>query len=76
MNPNLHLFGTERRLKNLRIFLLGTLHLCWMETVLRNIQYKGVELIRNVSFLVLERDWGTLTPEITALELKGCLAYG
>jgi D-apionolactonase len=36
-----------------------------MATGLRHIMLGGTELIRSVAFLVRDRDWGTLAPEIT-----------
>lgn len=36
---------------------------------LRHLQVGGVELIRAVAFLVRDRDWGTLMPEVTGLAI-------
>lgn len=65
MNQNLYLFGTERPPQKSENFSFGHLTFALEGTGLRHIRYKGAELIRNVSFLVRDRDWGTLSPEIT-----------
>jgi hypothetical protein len=36
---------------------------------LRTISYDGVEVLRAVSYLVRDRDWGTYAPEITNLKI-------
>lgn len=37
---------------------------------LRNIRLDGVEIIRGIAFLVRDRDWGTLLPQIDAEQIK------
>lgn len=43
---------------------------------LRHLRVGGVELIRAVAFLVRDRDWGTLAPEVTGLTVEaGRVSY-
>ncbi|NEI97537.1 D-apionate lactonase [Rhizobium ruizarguesonis] len=37
---------------------------------LRTIRYDGTEVLRAISYLVRDRDWGTYSPEITALRIE------
>ncbi|TAX46299.1 hypothetical protein ELI02_23220 (plasmid) [Rhizobium leguminosarum] len=37
---------------------------------LRTIRYDGTEVLRAISYLVRDRDWGTYSPEITDLRIK------
>ncbi|MGG6895632.1 MULTISPECIES: D-apionate lactonase [Rhizobium] len=42
---------------------------------LRNIRYDGIEVLRAVSYLVRDRDWGTYSPEITDLKIEDSEGY-
>jgi hypothetical protein len=46
---------------------LGKLAFTLQDGALRHLSYDGVELIRGLSFLVRDRDWGTLAPRLTTL---------
>ncbi|ARO27596.1 hypothetical protein TAL182_PE00042 (plasmid) [Rhizobium sp. TAL182] len=37
---------------------------------LRTIRYDGIEVLRAISYLVRDRDWGTYSPEITDLRIE------
>ncbi|PCD65608.1 D-apionate lactonase [Rhizobium phaseoli] len=37
---------------------------------LRTIRYDGVEVLRAISYLVRDRDWGTYSPDITGLRIE------
>ncbi|MBY3197575.1 D-apionate lactonase [Rhizobium laguerreae] len=37
---------------------------------LRTIRYDGTEVLRGISYLVRDRDWGTYSPEITDLKIE------
>lgn len=46
----------------------GEVTLTLQEGALRHIRVGGTEIIRSVAFLARDRDWGTIAPEIGALE--------
>lgn len=46
---------------------LGKLGFTLQDGALRHLSYDGVELIRGLSFLVRDRDWGTIVPRLTTL---------
>ncbi len=46
---------------------LGKLGFTLQDGALRHLSYDGVELIRGLSFLVRDSDWGTIVPRLTTL---------
>lgn len=64
MTRNLELYGTEQALVISRAFTAGPWSFTFENGALRHIKLNGVEAIRGIAFLVRDRDWGTLTPQI------------
>ncbi|MDQ0320755.1 hypothetical protein QO002_002893 [Pararhizobium capsulatum DSM 1112] len=64
------LFGTTRREAEPRILKAGKLSVQLAGGNLRMISYDGVEVLRAVSYLVRDRDWGTYDPEISGLAVE------
>ncbi|PYE34797.1 hypothetical protein C8J35_103200 [Rhizobium sp. PP-F2F-G38] len=61
------LTGTVRTEPASRVLAAGGLSAELSGGALRNIRFDGVEVLRAVSFLVRDRDWGTYDPEIEDL---------
>jgi len=64
------LFGTEEPVTPLRILKAGALTAEFDAGNLRHISYGGVEIIRAVSFIVRDRNWGTYNPAIENLKVE------
>jgi len=64
------LFGTEEPVTPLRILKAGALSAEFDAGNLRHIRYGSVEIIRAVSFIVRDRNWGTYNPEIENLKIE------
>ncbi len=64
------LFGTEEPVTPPRLLAAGPLTAELDTGNLRHIRYRGVELIRAVSFIVRDRNWGTYNPEIRDLAVE------
>jgi D-apionolactonase len=64
------LYGTEEVVIAPRLLRAGRLSVELEAGNLRYIRYAGVEVLRAVSFIVRDRDWGTYSPEISALEIS------
>ena len=65
MTHRLELFGTEQDLPARRHFTAGPISFWYENGALRHIALDGVEAIRGIAFLVRDRDWGTVIPEIS-----------
>lgn len=65
MNDALTLFGTASPPAPRETFEAGRLCFTYEVGALRHLKLNGVEAIRGIAFLVRDRDWGTLEPEIT-----------
>jgi hypothetical protein len=63
----IRLFGTDEPVTPLRILKAGALTAELDTGNLRHIRYAGVEIIRAVSFIVRDRNWGTYNPVISDL---------
>jgi D-apionolactonase len=63
------LYGTEEPVEPPRILRAGALTAELEAGNLRYIRYRGHELLRAVSFIVRDRNWGTYNPEITDLRI-------
>ena len=63
------LFGTEEPVAPLHILKAGDLTAELDAGNLRHIRYGGVEIIRAVSFIVRDRNWGTYNPRIANFDL-------
>jgi len=66
-SPGIRLFGTEQPVPEPRILAAGPLSAELENGNLRYIRHHGVEVIRAVSFIVRDKDWGTYDAEITDL---------
>ena len=64
------LFGTEEAVTPPRILRAGPLTAELDAGNLRHIRFGGVEVIRAISFIVRDRNWGTYSPTISDLELR------
>lgn len=65
MTERLRLFGTEAADLAAERISLGNLSFSLQDGALRHIRLGDTELIRGIAFLVRDRDWGTLAPELT-----------
>ena len=61
------LFGTDEPVAPLRIVRAGALTAELDTGNLRHIRYAGVEILRAISFIVRDRNWGTYNPVISDL---------
>ncbi|OJF94401.1 D-apionate lactonase [Pararhizobium antarcticum] len=61
------LYGTTRVEPSPRLLKAGRLSVELAGGNLRNIRYDGVELVRAISYLVRDRDWGTYDPVLSDL---------
>ena len=64
------LFGTEEPVTTLRILNAGALTAELDAGNLRHIRYGGLEVIRAVSFIVRDHNWGTYNPVIENLSIE------
>lgn len=64
------LFGTEQPVTPLRILKAGALAAELDAGNLRHISYGGVEVIRAVSFIARDHNWGTYNPVIEDLKIE------
>lgn len=64
------LFGTEEVEPPARSFAAGPLSFEMVGGNLRAIRLGGSELVRGIQFLVRDRDWGTLAPELSDFEVE------
>jgi hypothetical protein len=64
------LFGTEEAVEPPRRLRAGELTADLEAGNLRYIRFGGVELLRAVSFIVRDRNWGTYNPEISNLSIR------
>jgi len=66
---SIRLFGTEEPVSPPEILIAGPLTAELEAGNLRYIRYEGWELLRAVSFIVRNRNWGTYNPEISNLKI-------
>ncbi|WP_157015608.1 D-apionate lactonase [Mesorhizobium xinjiangense] len=66
----IRLFGTAAPPAPFRILRAGLLEARLEAGNLRYIRYDGHEVLRAVSYIVRDRDWGTLTPVIADLQVE------
>jgi hypothetical protein len=64
------LYGTEQPVEPARILQAGPLSAELEAGNLRYIRYRGHELLRAVSFIVRDRNWGTYNPRIANLSVE------
>ena len=63
------LFGTEEPVEPMRTLKAGPLTAEFDQGALRFIKINGVEAIRNIAFVVRDKDWGTYNPAINNLKI-------
>jgi hypothetical protein len=66
---HIRLFGTEQPAPPPRILRAGELSAEFEAGNLRYIRFGGVEMIRAISFIVRDKNWGTYDPTISGLEI-------
>ena len=69
-SPSVMLTGTDQPVEPPRSLTAGKLTAELESGNLRYIRYDGVEMIRAISFLVRDKNWGTYNPEISNLEVS------
>ncbi|WP_366556168.1 hypothetical protein [Aquibaculum sediminis] len=71
-NPttNVRLYGTEEQVPDPIVLRAGKLTAELDAGNLRYIRLDGIELIRAVSYIVRDKDWGTYNPTISKLDVK------
>ena len=63
------LFGTEEPVEQPRILKAGPLTAEFESGNLRYIKFHGVEMIRALSYIVRDKNWGTYNPRLSALKI-------
>ena len=67
---SLRLFGTDQPATPPRLLRAGPLTAEFEAGNLRYIRFSGIEMIRAVSFVVRDKNWGTYEPAISDLEIE------
>ena len=68
ISDSIRLYGTNETVEPPRILQAGPLTVEFEAGNLRYIRYRGHEMIRAVSFVVRDKNWGTYAPQITNLD--------
>jgi len=68
ISNSIRLYGTNEPVEPPRILQAGPLTVEFEAGNLRYIRYRGREMIRAVSFVVRDKNWGTYAPQITNLD--------
>ena len=63
-------YGTAQPVAPVRQLKAGPWSALLIDGALHDIRYDGVEVIRAVSFLVRDKDWGTCRPEIERIDVE------
>src|SRR6478752_4853549 len=63
-------FGTEQSPVAVRRLTVGRLTAELVEGNLRTISYDGLEVLRAISYVVRDKDWGTYSPVIDELVVR------
>ncbi len=64
------LYGTDEPPAGERLLAAGPLTAILSDGALRSVSVQGVEVIRGISFLIRDRNWATVVPEIEDLEVR------
>lgn len=64
------LFGTEEPVEPMQMLHAGPLAVAFDQGALRFIKINGKEAIRNIAFVVRDKDWGTYNPAIDNLDIQ------
>ena len=67
---SVRLYGTDEPVEAARILRAGPLSAELDAGNLRHIRYYGREMIRAISFIVRDKNWGTYAPQISQLDLR------
>lgn len=66
----LKLYGTDEKVSETKLLQAGPLTAEFEAGALRYIRYKGHELVRAISYIVRDPQWGTYNPSITRLAIE------
>jgi D-apionolactonase len=64
------LFGTDVPDGKKRVLTAGPLSATLDNGALRDIRYRGVEVLRGIAFLVRDKNWGTYAPDIPRVKVR------
>ena len=67
ISDSIRLYGTNEPVEPPRILQAGPLTVEFEACNLRYIRYRGHEMIRAISFVVRDKNWGTYAPQLTNL---------
>src|SRR5215475_5898117 len=70
ISDSIRLYGTDESVEAPRILQAGPLSAELDAGNLRHIRYHGREMIRAISFIVRDKNWGTYAPKISQLDLQ------
>jgi D-apionolactonase len=70
ISDSIRLYGTDEFVEAPRILQAGPLSAELDAGNLRHIRYHGREMIRAISFIVRDKNWGTYAPKISQLDLQ------
>src|SRR3984885_6013178 len=65
ISQSIRLYGTDERVEPPRILRAGPLTVEFDSGNLRHVRYHGREMIRAVSFVVRDKNWGTYAPQMS-----------
>jgi D-apionolactonase len=68
ISDSVRLYGTDEPVQPPKILRAGPLSAEFEAGNLRHIRYHGREMIRAISFIVRDNNWGTYTPQISQLD--------
>ena len=70
ISDSIRLYGTDEPVEPPRIVQAGPLRAELEAGNLRYVRYRGHEMIRAISFIVRDENWGTYAPKITDLNFQ------
>jgi D-apionolactonase len=70
ISDSVRLYGTDEAVEAARILRAGPLNAELDAGNLRHIRYYGREMIRAISFIVRDKNWGTYAPQISQLDVR------
>lgn len=70
IDDGFQLYGTREREPEIRVLQAGPLEVALQDGNLRTLRYRGHEVLRGISFLVRDRDWGTCAADISDLTVE------
>ena len=70
ISDSIRLYGTDEPVEPPRILQAGPLRVELQAGNLRYVRYHGFEMIRSISFVVRDENWGTYTPRIQNLNFQ------